>query len=341
MSLFYRQFRLLKKHAHLSGLIIVLLVVASLMTGCDNSAVISSQPYSGSPAAGATPSAVTPPASAWSPEASYSPSPVLPSQPTPVSSASTSTSAVIDPVTVESLEDIYFPVGIDLSLTPIVDGFNMGYTTGLADGLLVLEEGYLRVINEQRKIDDIIIWPHDYALGLEDGRVEIRDSEGRLRARNGDKIRIGGSGVYDREMAERHIGHPLPEDAAGPYFVTPSVEAYLYFPVQLEENSLEPETLTSITGDIRLENGCLRLKRDVGDSPLWIWPYGYSLELAYGTFCLIDEKGQPVLVLYNWQKTVHGTEVDKASALELAGPTLPEDAPGPFWQVVSVAKYSP
>jgi hypothetical protein len=234
----------------------------------------------------------------------------------------------------------YFPTAIDFATATNTD-VDWGYTTALADGYLVLEKGYLRVINEQMKLNDIIIWPHGYSLRLKDGQVEISDSEGRLRARTWEKIRIGGSGKNSRDMAEMYVGQSLPADAVGPYYITPSVEAFSYFPVQLKEYSGRIETPSSITGEIILDNGYLRLKREIGDSELVIWPYGYSLGLAYGTFWVLDENNQPTINCINMSKILYGKEVDLANAQKYAGPTLPDNASGPFWLVSSIEKPSP
>jgi len=83
-------------------------------------------------------------------------------------------------------------------------------------GELVLERGCLRVD------DDLLVWPHGFAVSTENRVTQIIDNNGQPIIRVGDKIKLGGG-----EMPSEHIAQysaDLPSDrCSGPYWIVGEV----------------------------------------------------------------------------------------------------------------------
>ncbi len=79
-------------------------------------------------------------------------------------------------------------------------------------GELILENSYLCVG------DTVIIWQPDYFLNNDNGTIEILDRNGKVVARVGEEIVMGGGGI-PIEYVNRLIREPFPEDCSGPFFL--------------------------------------------------------------------------------------------------------------------------
>lgn len=94
------------------------------------------------------------------------------------------------------------------------------HMTALAEGTLVQDGGYLRL---KRDIDSaLLIWPYGFTQRTEGGEIQVFDGSGRVVARVGDNIKVGG-GEVSAKMAEQYIGRPLPADCPGPYWIVSEV----------------------------------------------------------------------------------------------------------------------
>ena len=89
--------------------------------------------------------------------------------------------------------------------------------TSLAEGKLVLDNGYLRLKGFFGK-GDLLIWSYGFSLCTEGKKIQIIDSDGQVVARVGDRIKVGG-GQVPAEIVEKYIGQPLPDDCKGPYWI--------------------------------------------------------------------------------------------------------------------------
>lgn len=86
------------------------------------------------------------------------------------------------------------------------------------EGRLILDEGYLRfkmTFGESY----MIIWPYGYTIRLEGKTIQVLNADGRVVARAGDRIVIGGGETNSTEGIENSIGQPLPLDCTGPYWI--------------------------------------------------------------------------------------------------------------------------
>lgn len=102
----------------------------------------------------------------------------------------------------------YFPVQKEVAETQMLV---------LLPGKLEIEAGYIRV-NVTKDLSALIIWPYGYSLKIEGREIWINNEKDQAILRVGDTVKLGG-GFVDVSAAERAIGHPLPEDAKGPYFL--------------------------------------------------------------------------------------------------------------------------
>ena len=106
--------------------------------------------------------------------------------------------------------DLYFPVQKEVQESEMLV---------LLPGKLVIDNtGYLRV-NVTNDLHALIIWPYGYSLKIEGKEMWIINDKGQAVARVGDTVKLGG-GFVDASVAEERMGHALPENAKGPYFLS-------------------------------------------------------------------------------------------------------------------------
>jgi hypothetical protein len=102
----------------------------------------------------------------------------------------------------------YFPIQKEVELIVL---------QSILPGELVLDDAnYLRVDN------NLIIWPYGYSLKIEGKDIWIIDDKNQPAVMVGDWVKIGGGFVL-ASFAEEKIGHPLPVDCVGPYWLAGGV----------------------------------------------------------------------------------------------------------------------
>lgn len=77
-------------------------------------------------------------------------------------------------------------------------------------GEMVLEDGYLRVDGT------LIIWQPDYFVHNNEGTIEVLDRKGKVVARVGEEVYMGGG--EDRPF-NKDLREPLPQDIEGPFWI--------------------------------------------------------------------------------------------------------------------------
>jgi len=97
------------------------------------------------------------------------------------------------------------------------------YMQARAEGRLILKEGCLR-LKRLFGESQLIIWPHGYELRIEEKTIQVIDADGRMVARVGDWIEVGGGESKSVEHIEDYIGQSLPPDCAGPYWIAGPIE---------------------------------------------------------------------------------------------------------------------
>jgi hypothetical protein len=103
----------------------------------------------------------------------------------------------------------YFPVQKEVA--------EVGMLSRLEGKLVIDDAGYIRV-NGMNNFPPLIIWPYGYSLKIEREEVWIINDKGQAVARVGDHVILGG-GELPAWAVEERIGHALPQDAKGPYFL--------------------------------------------------------------------------------------------------------------------------
>jgi len=93
--------------------------------------------------------------------------------------------------------------------------------TALAEGKLVLDNGYLRLKGFFGE-GESLVWPYGFSLRTEGKEIQVIDSDGQLVARVGERIKVGG-GEVPAEIVEKYIGQPLPDNCTGPYWIVSEV----------------------------------------------------------------------------------------------------------------------
>jgi len=189
----------------------------------------------------------------------------------------------------------------------------------LSVGDLTVRDDYLYVGN------GLVIWQPDYFLSSEDGKAVVLDREGKVVAREGQEVVMGGGGV-PLEQVNKMLKEPLPSGLAGPFHlqastgtrlslnfdsqlfgleVVSSDERKFYFLTvkpQLDRAAVEDVVVTGVcsSGTPKMPTRNLILFGEpVGDkSPLQytvFWPEGYSARVSGGTFEILDSSGNIVV----------------------------------------------
>jgi len=97
------------------------------------------------------------------------------------------------------------------------------YPSALATGVLVLDNGHLRLKPATGVGDsNLLIWPYGYSLYTEGKEIQIINGEGKAVARMGDIIKVGG-GEIPIVIVGKYIGQTLPDDCIGPYWLVSEV----------------------------------------------------------------------------------------------------------------------
>lgn len=81
---------------------------------------------------------------------------------------------------------------------------------------MVDDQGCLRLIDERNKANySYLVWPPDFGMNFEGGKVRILNGEGRVVAREGKEILVGGGGAAFSGVERQS----LPDECRqGPYW---------------------------------------------------------------------------------------------------------------------------
>ena len=100
---------------------------------------------------------------------------------------------------------------------PVQKEFQTIYLQSLLTGGKLASDnaGYLRAGATKGVL---IIWPYGYSLKIEGKNIWIINDKGQAVAKVGDAVELSG-GFVDASDVEVIIGHALPKDAVGPYWI--------------------------------------------------------------------------------------------------------------------------
>lgn len=108
---------------------------------------------------------------------------------------------------------------------------------------------------------------------------------------------------------------------------TPSLVSF--FPQAINTPTVYLEAL--FTGELILDNGCLRVKDTDGNSVLLIWHPGFSTRMDQGNVQIVDSTGQVAASVGDFVAVGGGFD-SNPTWIGLAEP-LPNDCLGPYWLV--------
>ncbi len=86
----------------------------------------------------------------------------------------------------------------------------------LMKGVLVLDNGYLRVESIYSDDSYLLIWPYGFSRRTEGEEILIINGDGKTVAHVGDMIQVGGG---EDGATKDYIGQKLPDDVKGPYWI--------------------------------------------------------------------------------------------------------------------------
>ena len=172
-------------------------------------------------------------------------------------------------------------------------------------GKLVLKNGCLRAEAPPRGgvspgwESPLIVWPRSFTLNTEDGYVRVVDATGRIAARVGDHVRLGGSVSGPQSARLQELEKELPKSCPGPFMFVGEVTAIIpdeptTLTLQLPDQELvfprqmtylgSPSAMTAEAGgELILDGECLRLKTEYSDKTHYVgWPPGFTPHVHRG-----------------------------------------------------------
>ena len=226
----------------------------------------------------------------------------------------------------------------------------------LANGKLMVDErGCLRLKTAygDGPGDLLLVWPEGFEMSTENGPILILNGEGRVKARVGAEIQVGGGpipassagGSYEQLGRERGV----PEECRrGPHWVIGG-EVHLSA-VAEAVIPLSKDTITStfvqtpvmdgwetqkgeISGRLSSKEGCLRVR--TGDSSyVPIWPPGYSAVSKGGEVRVLDRSGQ-IVARVGREVRLAGGGITQTGAPKKYGRlhAVTRACQGPYWVV--------
>lgn len=99
-----------------------------------------------------------------------------------------------------------------------------GRMAALLSGSFVNDTNCLRVNTDIGGTSYLIAWPPDVSLHVENNLVEIRNGDGQVVAREGERVRFGGGEVQGSRLAGL-LRKPLSNQCPGPYWLVGDILA--------------------------------------------------------------------------------------------------------------------
>jgi hypothetical protein len=116
------------------------------------------------------------------------------------------------------------PPGIFFPQTALIDG-EWVRMTGEIYGMVVEENGCIRLISSNGGTSYLVIWPHHYWPDVENGRIQILDETGQVAAVVGQETEVhmgGGEGesLEGTFYVPEQVVQAIPAECPGPYFIS-------------------------------------------------------------------------------------------------------------------------
>ena len=256
---------------------------------------------------------------------------------------------------------------IDVCATPEVPGVafpRQGPVEGprvvmqaLLIGRLVLVDGCLRIESLHGGESMLPIWPPEFGLATEGEQIQVLDGEGRVVARVGEEVYMGGGGGSAEGLAEC-VREQLPPACTGPYWIvgdgvrpnlkrdselftleeveTPLRSFFLLHKAPLLDGWIETASQTTGTLVLWDYDRCPRIFNESGlGNFLPLWPPGYGATVEEGAIVIVDGEGQ-VVARIDEEVTLGGGPIPHSWDSEeyrRLFQELPGDCGPPYWIV--------
>jgi len=247
-------------------------------------------------------------------------------------------------------------------------GFYAEFSSGIAGGILIEDEGCLRLWQDN-SLNYVVIWPAGYHLTVEGDALQVTDKEGELRAIVGDVIAVPGIDTGSAIKLARFMSGPesikLMRACDGPYWLadgyveliqamevlTPSaasVESMLVVRARDGRELILPRQASihiyysgELPGPGGMFNaqliefgGCIRAGSPT-NSYVVIWPPGFEIKGEAEWVVILNEAGQPWAAIGD-MVVLGGHEVDTVEELASSIPEpyasmVAAKCSGPYW----------
>ena len=229
------------------------------------------------------------------------------------------------------------------------------YMEAVLSGEMVLKDGYLRIG------DSLVIWQPDYFVHNNNGTIEILDRDGKMVAREGEEVYMGG-GEIPLDYVNKILKEPLPPHCKGPYFLQgDGTRLSLNFKSELfgltvvpfaEQKfcflTAKPSLVTVITQKIevtgkfaadyagkslripmiRSDLGSVENRRSVQYTPFW--PPEYTARISDGLIEIVDGTGN-IVARDGEQVTIEGRSLYEFNSIAMQlFHELPGGISGPY-----------
>jgi hypothetical protein len=236
-----------------------------------------------------------------------------------------------------------------------VEGFRVCMEAALV-GTLQLQEGclYVQSLGGGRLVP---IWPPEFTLRVEGDRVLVIDGEGKVAARAGEEVYMGGGGGG----ADEWVLQQIPPACRGEYLIvgcevrpnlrydselfyldvisdTARTALFLRYKPALDEQVVDAASASGklVAYDY---NRCLHLQTEWGPGSLTlVWPTGWSARVEDETIAVLDGAGQVVARMGN-EVRLRGREIPHSADVAVYRQLmdeLPGDCVGASWLVDGV-----
>jgi len=89
----------------------------------------------------------------------------------------------------------------------------------LIHGILVFFDNCVRVDSDFAHTSYLLIWPPDFNVTIENGKINILNGNGEIVAHIGDRVRISGGEVPSLAMLDKSTQEQMLRQCAGPYWI--------------------------------------------------------------------------------------------------------------------------
>lgn len=255
--------------------------------------------------------------------------------PTTTNSGYTTTASAASGSIKQDDEVLYFPVERSLNKYSLLMAWQ---------GKLIIEDGYIKCVDQYSGESRIVIWPPGYSLDLAHHSVQIMNKD-KFVAQVGDNVILGDFGGQDYDVIELRNGQKLPANSlsSNRCWNAGSVEFSPFFPMHDKPLPEGDRFKSNLEGTLVVDRSYLRINTLSGVSYLPIWPAGLDVRKNNGKISMGNRDVEGLFYLdvkrFVFEKDpviAQGAEVSFDELKAYAHYSLPEGWNGPFWLVTEI-----